>query len=120
MLQSQEEERKRIARDLHDDFGARLSTLKHFMQTLDKRSGEAPQDISKNAAKMVDSTIAELRNILMNLSPKALDENGLKAPLEELFENLNRLLPISAICKTFPPDCPKLPNSRCTAFARNS
>lgn len=40
---------------------------------------------------MVDTAIAELRNILFNLSPKTLDENGLKAALHDMADNINRL-----------------------------
>lgn len=91
MIQSQEEERKRIARDLHDDFGARLSTLKLYMQAANKEEQHNQKKILGHTTDMVDTAIAELRNILFNLSPKTLDENGLKAALHDMADNINRL-----------------------------
>lgn len=90
MIQSQEIERKRIARDLHDDFGARLSALKMYIQSIGKQGNN--KDAGKYAAEMIDLTISELRNILFNLSPKTLDENGLAASLHHFSDNCNRIL----------------------------
>lgn len=89
ILNSQEEERKRIARDLHDDFGARLSTLKLYIQTSEKSTGESPE-ILKASRQMIDDTISQLRNILLNLSPKALEENGIVSALSEVRDYINR------------------------------
>lgn len=84
MIRSGEEERRRIARDLHDDFGARLSTLKLYMQAAGKDASMLGQ-----SALLIDDSIRELRGILMNLSPKALEENGLQAAVAELAERMN-------------------------------
>src|SRR5690606_22907149 len=66
MIRSQEEERRRVARDLHDDFGARLSTLKLYMQAARKKQSENSHqnDLLKQSTDMIDDTIASLRNIL--------------------------------------------------------
>jgi signal transduction histidine kinase/ligand-binding sensor domain-containing protein len=95
MLHSQEEERKRIAIDLHDDLGGRLSSLKLFMQATQKNlTGESRESL-KDTTKMLDEAIVELRNILFNLSPKSLDENGLEATLEDLAANVERITNMS-------------------------
>lgn len=95
MLHSQEEERKRIAIDLHDDLGGRLSSLKLFMQATQKKlTGESRESL-KDTTKMLDEAIVELRNILFNLSPKSLDENGLEAALEDLATNVQRITSLS-------------------------
>lgn len=89
MLSSQEEERKRIAVDLHDDLGGRLSSLKLYMQAAAR--GVDQKEILKDTTRLLDEAISELRNILFNLSPKTLDENGLEAAIVELGNNIERI-----------------------------
>jgi signal transduction histidine kinase/ligand-binding sensor domain-containing protein len=88
MIQSQEDERRRIARDLHDDFGGRLSTLKLYMQAAQKDNGSQEALLSQSS-QMIDQAIAGLRNILLNLSPKTLEENGFQAMLQEIADHIN-------------------------------
>lgn len=91
MLTSQEEERKRIAVDLHDDLGGRLSSLKLYMQaTARDLSGEQKEKL-RDTTRLLDEAISELRNILFNLSPKTLDENGLEAAIKDLAGNIGRI-----------------------------
>ncbi len=91
MIRSQEEERKRVARDLHDDFGARLSTLKLYMQAARKQQpgNDHRNDLLQQSSDMIDDTITSLRNILLNLSPKTLEENGLRDMLREMADHVN-------------------------------
>ncbi len=84
-IRSGEEERRRIARDLHDDFGARLSTLKLYLLS----AGKNP-DLLPASAGLIDGAIVELRRILRNLSPRALEENGLQAAVADLAESINQ------------------------------
>jgi signal transduction histidine kinase len=83
-LLSQEEERKRIGRDLHDDVGASLSNLKMIMaQTVEVVPG-------KIAYKpLIDNIITTVRNISHSLSPPGLSLFGLESTLHELFDNFN-------------------------------
>jgi len=83
-LLSQEEERKRIGRDLHDDVGASLSNLKMIMA----QSVEVAPD--KPAYKpLIDNIITTVRNISHSLSPPGLSLFGLESTLHELFDNFN-------------------------------
>lgn len=83
-LLSQEEERKRIGRDLHDDVGASLSNLKMIMS----QTVEATTD--KPAFKpLIDNIITTVRNISHSLSPPGLALFGLENTLHELFDNFN-------------------------------
>jgi len=83
-LLSQEEERKRIGRDLHDDVGASLSNLKMIMA----QAVEATTD--KPAFKpLIDNIITTVRNISHSLSPPGLALFGLENTLHELFDNFN-------------------------------
>ncbi|QLH46233.1 MAG: hypothetical protein HWD58_11735 [Bacteroidota bacterium] len=91
MLDAQEEERTRIARELHDDYGVRLTTLKMYLQAAGKDSSTSPEKRHQHSLDVLDSAIRELRNILFNLSPRALKENGLQIALQELTTQVARI-----------------------------
>lgn len=91
MLTSQEEERKRIAVDLHDDLGGRLSSLKLYMQATARELTGEQKERFRDTTRLLDEAISELRNILFNLSPKTLDENGLEAAIKDLAANIGRI-----------------------------
>lgn len=83
-LLSQEEERKRIGRDLHDDVGASLSNLKMIMaQAVETIPGKALYK------PLIDNIITTVRNISHSLSPPGLVLFGLENTLHELFDNFN-------------------------------
>jgi signal transduction histidine kinase len=81
-LLSQEEERKRIGRDLHDDVGASLSNLKMIMA----QSADTSSDKHK---PLIDNIITTVRNISHSLSPPGLDLFGLEFTLHELLDTIN-------------------------------
>jgi len=89
MIESQEIERSRISQDLHDDFGARLSTLKLHMEAIKLQPAQA-KEIAQNTTKIIDQSIVELRNILLNLSPKTLSDDGLEIALQEIVNSINK------------------------------
>lgn len=91
-LDAQEREKERIAKDLHDYFGARLSTLKLYMQTINKFDAERIATMTSVAMQMVDSTIIELRHLLFDLNPKKLYKGGLQDALTELVNNIKSIL----------------------------
>jgi PAS domain S-box-containing protein len=72
LLHIQDEERRRIARELHDDLGQQLSALKMELSNL------AP---SATANELVDGAVASVRNLSYLLHPPLLDETGLRAAL---------------------------------------
>ena len=73
-LLSQEEERKRIGRDLHDDVGASLSNLKMIMAQTIAASPDSPA-----FKPMIDNIITTVRNISHSLSPPGLSLFGLES-----------------------------------------
>lgn len=83
-LLSQEEERKRIGRDLHDDVGASLSNLKMIMSRAVEATAGTP--VYK---PLIDNIITTVRNISHSLSPPGLALFGLENTLHELFDNFN-------------------------------
>jgi signal transduction histidine kinase len=83
-LLSQEEERKRIGRDLHDDVGASLSNLKMIMaQTVET-------DEAKTKYKpLIDNIITTVRTISHTLSPPGLELFGFEYAVQELVDSFN-------------------------------
>ncbi len=91
-LDAQERERERIAKDLHDYFGARLSTLKLYMQTINKYDARRIATMTDVAMQMIDSTIVELRHLLYDLNPKKLYQGGLIDALKDMIHSLKSIL----------------------------
>lgn len=90
MIAGQEMERERIAKDLHDSLGGLLSTIKlqfDSVQAHDEKIGELKN--YKNANKLLDSAVEEVRSISRNLQPGALAELGLEPALKDLINNFD-------------------------------
>lgn len=78
MLNAQEEERKRIARELHDGIGQSLAALKMQLQLATKNQ------FSNQAISRVDALCKEVRGLSHQMMPIILQQNGIKDALEEL------------------------------------
>ncbi len=83
MLKGQEEERERIAKDLHDQLGGTLAALK---MTLRKEGNIVDQE----DLETVDQAVIEVRNIAHNLSNGLLEKQGFGVALKELKANIER------------------------------
>ena len=91
-----EEERTRIAREVHDELGSLLVALKMDVGWLDKRLGEQPQRSSdeaqamrdtmrskcQNMSRLIESAVDNVGRIITDLRPSILDHQGLWAALE--------------------------------------
>lgn len=89
ILQGQEEERRRLARDLHDGLGGMLSTVKHYLATARQSASqpgpaEATAGLLTQSIQHLDSSIGELRRVARNLMPEALLTFGLAQALTDL------------------------------------
>jgi len=88
----QEEERERIARDLHDEVGAKLSVL--FLNLHQLGKGDTEQSTAKEVIKdmhdLVNNTIATTRRISHDLMPPTLENFGLSVALSELCESIDK------------------------------
>lgn len=85
---AREEERKHIARELHDELGQFLTALRMNVSLLRVRFGESNPALLehvKNMTELVDRTIQVVRNVAASLRPAALDM-GVQAALEWLVE----------------------------------
>ncbi|MDB5239950.1 MAG: signal transduction histidine kinase [Spirosoma sp.] len=78
VLQAQEEERQRLAADLHDDLGATLSVIKGQLEYANQHEKELTQPIS-----LMKKAIRDLRHISHNLMPPDFAQLGLSEAIEE-------------------------------------
>lgn len=100
MLEGQEEERKRIANDLHDRLGSMLSTVKLLFSALDNKIDKAVDENKQQynkATNLLDEACIEVRRISHNLSTGMVSNFGLQPALEELSDSINESKIIS--CK---------------------
>jgi len=90
MFQGQEEERKRIAQDLHDGLGGILSVAKIQIRSIQKEIEklESLKLISKTE-DLIESAYNEVRRISHDMMPGALVNLGLFAAIEDLAEQMN-------------------------------
>lgn len=78
LLKAQEEERRRISRELHDETGQALMVLRFQLEMLAGESGNAEQRTkTQEALELLDRTIEGLRRTIARLSPRVLEELGL-------------------------------------------
>jgi signal transduction histidine kinase len=89
-IQSQEDERRRIGRDLHDGVGGMLSNLKMNIHRLNRSGAEQLPQLQQQCSSLIDKTMTNVRAISHSLSPPALELFGLAAALEELIDDINR------------------------------
>jgi len=84
VFETQENERKRLAEDLHDSVGQVLSAIKLNLHRLEKSSNEATLPLLADTRKLADESIGEIRNIIHNVLPPVLTDYGLLEALEGL------------------------------------
>ncbi len=96
----QEEERQRIAADLHDDAGPLLATARLYLN-----ENLVHQDINTqlqsiyNAKQIIDDTIQLIRNISHSLMPPTLKNFGLESAVNDLFQKISASGVINASCR---------------------
>jgi signal transduction histidine kinase len=81
MLRIQENERRRLARELHDQIGQALTAIKINLQSLLRSEGLGGSPQIEDGIQIVDATIAQVRDLSLALRPPQLDDLGLTAAL---------------------------------------
>ena len=99
-IRLQEEERQRLAADLHDDAGPLLATARLYLNenlvNLDKTT--QLQSIY-NAKQIIDDTIQLIRNISHSLMPPTLKNFGLESAVNDLFQKISGSGSLNASCR---------------------
>ncbi len=90
MLQGQEEERSRIAKDLHDGLGGMLSGAKLSFINMKENLVLTPENATQfdKSLSMLDNTIADLRKVAHNLMPEALVKFGLQEAVRDFCNSI--------------------------------
>lgn len=91
MIAGEEQERKRIAQELHDGLGTLLATVKlQFNAVQNERPDVDEVKSYQKADKLLDEACTEVRKISYNLMPAILQQYGLEYALQDLCEGINR------------------------------
>jgi len=98
VLQIQDEERRRVARNLHDDVGQQLAGLKMAL-------GKHPDH---EALEILNSAINSVRNLSYLLHPPLLDETGLRSALHWLVDGMKSRSNMDINLSVRPTDFPRL------------
>jgi signal transduction histidine kinase len=89
-IRFQEEERQRIAADLHDDAGPLLATARLYLnENLIHQEPAIQLQSIFSAKQIIDDTIQLIRNISHSLMPPTLKNFGLESAVKDLFEKIN-------------------------------
>ena len=91
VLRTEEKERQRFSKDLHDGLGPLLSSAKMSVSALNSADmSEQNKEISRNVNYVVDEAIRSLREISANLSPHVLNDFGLSRAISNFINKLPR------------------------------
>ncbi len=97
LFTSQEEERKRIARELHDMTGQALTAISFALDAIVKALRPQADPVEEQLLeikKQINHTYQEIRRISHRLHPAILSELGLEPALESCFERISRYSPL--------------------------
>lgn len=91
VIKTEEQERQRFAKELHDGLGPLLSVIKMLVSGLDVNSrSEVNEKIKQNLKQAVDEAIVGVRDISANISPHILNNFGLRDAVEAFIKRLSQ------------------------------
>lgn len=93
VLEAEENERKRIAIELHDSVGQMMSAAKMNLSAIENQLNFNNEQVLRNFKKavvLVDDSCKEVRNVSHSMMPTALAKAGLPKALQELIEKVNQ------------------------------
>jgi len=119
LLTMQDEERRRIAREIHDGLGQELAAAKMILDGILAKDGSpSMQQASVEASQLVDRAIQQVRTISHLLHPPLLDEVGLISALRWFLEGLSERSGINVHLDVHPPGLTRLKSEVETAIFR--
>ncbi|HMI50938.1 MAG TPA: response regulator [Candidatus Saccharimonadales bacterium] len=110
LIVAQDEERRRIARELHDGLGQELSAAKMLVDGIFRpgQTVEWKQEAVIESSALIDRAIQQVRNMSHLLHPPLLDEIGLQSALKVYLEGFSTRSGIQSSIEVNPLDFPRL------------
>lgn len=106
IINTEERERERFAKDMHDGLGPLLSTIKLYVNELKSSSmpDEEREDLIKSSNELIDEAVNSTRNISNNIMPRIINTYGLVKAVDEFCNKVNKTnkLNISFETENFP------------------
>jgi signal transduction histidine kinase len=120
LITMQDEDRRRIARELHDGLGQDLAAAKMILDGIapDQRSPQVNREISTEVSMLIDHAIQQIRSMSYLLHPPLLDEVGLQSALQWYLDGFTKRSGIETVLSVEPLDLPRLPLELETAIFR--
>jgi signal transduction histidine kinase len=119
MIATQDEERRRIARELHDGLGQDLTAAKIMLQGIVRHwraEGSKKQTIA-DVTQLIDGALQQIRTMSYLLHPPLLEEFGLRSALGWYLDGVSKRSAIETAISLQPPDFPRLaPELETTVF----
>jgi len=119
LMTMQDQERRRLARDLHDGLGQELAVAKMVLdRVILQKSAQPPDETWTQASSIVDRAIQQVRTMSHLLHPPLLDEVGLLSALSWYVEGLSKRSGIETSLEVQPAEFPRLATEVETAAFR--
>jgi two-component system, chemotaxis family, CheB/CheR fusion protein len=110
LMRVQDEERRRIARDLHDSTGQKLVALKMYLSQMGQGSKTGSPKEFEESLRLLDDAVQEIRTLSQLLHPPLLEEAGLASATRWLAESFGERARIKVDLK-LAPDLERLPEN---------
>ena len=119
LMKIQDEERRRVARELHDGLGQNLAAAKMRLDTLLRLDfGREHESEVKETIEIIDNAIQQVRSVSHLLHPPLLDEVGLLSALQWYLDGLTKRSNINTALNVSPEGLPRLTSELETAVFR--
>lgn len=119
LIATQDEERRRIARELHDGLGQDLVAIKMMLDgMLHQDNSASKKQVAADVSTLIDRTIQQVRSISHLLHPPLLDEVGLRAALKWYLEGFTKRSGIETDLDVQPSSFPRIAPELETAVFR--
>ena len=93
MLTVEEEERRRISRELHDEVGQSMLVIRLYLEMIQSDLPEAAKHLNpklEDTRQLTEQTIQEMRRLIADLSPNVLEQLGLPASIRQFVNTFSR------------------------------
>jgi two-component system sensor histidine kinase DegS len=97
ILEGQEEERKRIAMDIHDGIGQMLTSLKYQIESIDLQNEARSRQKIEEIQHLIQDVIKEVRRVTFNLKPTVLGDYGLQAGLKVFITEIGKVIDMKLV-----------------------